>query len=255
MRLPLSITAVTNRDAAGRGRRTGWVFSVVVYGLAAGVALVLGYASKPAPAATAIAPGIGIDVEDSFGRVVEACTLGFLAIGADGAHYALTAGHCDRGGGVTMSHRTEGNLRKIGRFAHSVHEGEWGPDIAAIRLHDDELQRDGWILAERRVRGVTTTLLPEDTLCFDGRISGRQCGNFSLTLHAARSRQAMENLAFFTATAQPGDSGSPVYRLERDGSATAVGIVNGTVSDVGVVATLVEPYLEQWGLTLDTARP
>lgn len=241
-----------NGEAGLRGRRTAWVLAAVVCALA--VVLGLVYVSKPAPAAMAIAPGIGIVAEDPAGRVATVCTLGFLARGADGARYALTAGHCDKGGDVTLSDRAEGNLRKIGRFAHSVPGHDEGPDIAAIRLEGD-LPRDPWILTERRVRGATTTvLLEEDMLCFDGRISGQQCGNYSLVLHSVRSREAMENLAFFTATAQPGDSGSPVYRLESDGSATAVGILSGTVGDIGVVATLVEPYLEQWGLRLDTFR-
>lgn len=227
------------------------MLAAVVCALAVVVAV---FAPRLTPAATAIAPGIGIEIDDPDGDA-KACTLGFLATDAGGRHYALTAGHCDRGGAVAMSYRIKGNLRTIGRFAHTVHEGRWGRDIAAIRLDDDELRRDTRILGERAVTGVAKHLYAEDTLCFDGISSGLQCGAISMALHAGPLRRDMQDRVLLTATAKPGDSGSPVYRLERDGSATAVGIVNGNVGDTGVVATMVRPYLEQWGLTLDTVNP
>ncbi len=217
------------------------------------IVVVITVAPSLKPAATAVSPGAGIVVDDADGGEAKACTLGFLASGADGAQYALTAGHCNQGGDVAMSYRITGNLRKIGRFAHTVHEGRWGRDIAAIRLDDDGPRRDARILTERAVTGVAKRLLAEDTLCFDGRTSGFQCGAISPALHSGARYRDMTGLILITGRAEPGDSGSPVYRLEPDGSASAVAIVNGNVPGIGVVATLLQPYLKQWDLTLATA--
>jgi len=209
------------------------------------IALAAPAVGQPLPANPAITPGAAIGVYDSNGNAAGTCTLGFLATGTDGRHYAFTAGHCDHGGPVMMPYQTEGNFQRVGQSAESVHEATW-PDIAAIKL-DGNLPLDIRVLSRRPVTGVTSTLRNGDKLCFYGMRSGRQCGEaFVATMDGAS--------VGFSAPAIPGDSGAPVYKIEQDGSATAVGILKGSDDSFGASATLIAPFLTKWGLTLDTTR-
>lgn len=205
-------------------------------------------AEPPVPPAPAITPGAGIGLYDSNGKAAAACTLGFLATGADGSRYGFTAGHCDEGGNVVMPYQTQGNYQRIGQFAASDHGSGWDPDIATIRL-DSTLPMDTRVLVRRPVTGLTSKVGTDDTLCYYGMRSGRQCGKVQWSTESAET----DSRVSFSATAIGGDSGAPVYRIERDGTATAVGVLDTADTSSGeVTATLIEPYLKKWGLTLDT---
>ncbi len=197
------------------------------------------------PPAAAVAPGVGAGMYDVSGHNEGACTLGFLADGADGTRYAFTAGHCASTGDVVMPYKTAGNYLQVGQFADAVMEdGADSPDIAVIRLEAGTPQ-DARVLSGRPVGGVTTHLAPSDTLCFYGVVSGLRCGPVAASLLPGAATVE------FGAVSQDGDSGAPVYRIENDGSATAVGILTGGVDgDSATTATLIEPYLEKWNLAL-----
>jgi len=201
-------------------------------------------ASPPVTPNPAITPGAGVSIHDATGDGGGACTLGFLATGTDGSHYAFTAGHCAHDGNVLMPYQTQGNYQHIGQFAQSVHESTW-PDIAAIRL-DGTLPLDNRVLSRRPVTGVTSAISANDTLCFYGMRSGRQCGEVIVPPSPG------DDSVTFSSTAVPGDSGAPVYRIEKDGTATAVGILKGGDDNWGASATLIQPFLKKWDLTLDT---
>lgn len=204
-------------------------------------------ASPPVPPAPSITPGAGLAIYDASGTGGSACTLGFLATGTDGARYAFTAGHCDEGGNALMPYQTQGNYQRIGQFAESVEGSGWDPDIAVIRL-DSNLPIDSRVLARRPVAGLTSKVSTDDTLCFYGMRSGLRCGQVQWSTESAE----IDTRVSFSATAVGGDSGAPVYRIGRDGTATAVGVLDATDDESGVVsATLIEPYLNKWGLTLD----
>lgn len=204
-------------------------------------------AVPPVPPAPAITPGAGIGLYDSNGKATSACTLGFLATGADGTRYAFTAGHCDEGGNVVMPYQTQGNYERIGRFAMSEDGSGWDPDIAVIRL-DSNLPMDSRVLARRPVAGLTSKVSTDDTLCFYGMRSGLRCGQVQWSTESAE----IDSRVSFSAAAVGGDSGSPVYRIGSDGTATAVGVLDTSDASSGeVTATLIESYLKKWGLTLD----
>lgn len=205
-------------------------------------------ASPPVPPAPAITPGAGLAIYDASGNGGSACTLGFLATGADGTRYAFTAGHCDEGGNVLMPYQTQGNYQRIGQFAMSEDGSGWDPDIATIRL-DSNLPIDTRVLARRPVTGLTSKVSTDDTLCFYGMRSGLRCGQVQWSTESAE----IDTRISFSATAVGGDSGAPVYRIGSDGTATAVGVLDTSDASSGeVTATLIEPYLNKWDLTLDT---
>lgn len=204
-------------------------------------------AAPPVPPAPAITPGAGLAIYDASSAFGASCTLGFLATGSDGSRYAFTAGHCDKGGNALMPYQTPGNYQRIGRFTASEDGNGWDPDIATIRL-DSNLPIDTRVLARRPVAGLTSTVGSDDTLCFYGMRSGLRCGQVQWSTESA----AIDSRVSFSATAVGGDSGAPVYRIGSDGTATAVGVLDSTDDASGVVsATLIEPYLKKWGLTLD----
>ena len=217
--------------------------------MAATVAVALSAAPQavaaPIAPAPAIAPGIGVGIYDAANQVSGRCTLGFLATGADGAQYAFTAGHCATGGDVVMVYKTAGNYLRVGQFANSVHTAAGRRDIALVRLEAGTPQ-DTRVLSRRPVEGVIGQPAAGDTLCFYGDVSGLRCG-------AVAPSYEPDNMVVFRALSQHGDSGAPVYRIESDGSATAVGILGGHDDGEGTsYATLLEPYLQQWNLTLAT---
>lgn len=199
----------------------------------------------PAPPSSAVTPGAGIGLYDGAGKPAAGCTLGFLATGADGIRYAYTAGHCNKGGGAVLPYQAADNYRALGRFAHAVNDGPDGPDIAVIRL-DDTLPHDARVLSRRPVTAVIADISTNDTLCFYGMRSGGHphCGRVTQgSTNGAPSRVR------FAAVSVVGDSGSPVYRIERDGNATAVAILDGGDSSSST-ATLIKPFLDKWHLSL-----
>jgi len=201
-------------------------------------------ASPPMPPNPAITPGAGVTIYDSSRAFAGACTVAFLATGADGAHFAFTAGHCASDGNVLLPYQAEGNFQRIGSFGQ-VDNGSVA-DIAVIRL-DGALPLDDRVLSRRPVTGVTSQVSRGDSLCYYGMRSGRQCG--TATIDAAASGV----IAVFSGTATHGDSGAPVYKVAPDGAATAVGVLNAS-TDHEVTATLIAPYLTKWGLALDTTH-
>ncbi len=205
--------------------------------------------ADPLPPSPAIAPGVGVARYDAADQFAGTCTLGFLATGEDGTHYAFTAGHCASGGDAVMVYKTAGNYLRVGQFAQSVNDtGRFGQDdIAIVRLEANTPQ-DTRVLSRRPVEGVAPMVAVGDTLCFYGVASGLRCGPVAPTSPNPLSMVA------FKAVSEHGDSGAPVYLIGADGLATAVGILQGHSDDGTVVATLIEPYLDKWNLTLDTTK-
>lgn len=199
----------------------------------------------PVPPSNAVTPGAGVGLYDANSRGASACTLGFLATDSDGRRYVFTAGHCDKGGSVVMPYLTPTGFRRVGLFAHTVDEP--AADIAAIALADTAPPYDARVLSRRPVTAVTDAITDADTLCFYGmRTGGRpHCGRVISPAAAADDNY----LVVFGAVSVHGDSGSPVYRIESDGNATAVAILNsGTATSS--TATLIEPFLSRWNLSL-----
>ena len=215
------------------------------------------------PAAAAAGPGAGIYVEYADGSGGMGCTAGFLVRTSTGATGVLTAGHCNRPREPSRVVMNLGGIlpyTKLGTFARTVNEGvhDEQHDIGLIVLDGDNVPQSPAVAATLAITGVTSDLSIGQELCKFGMSSGEaQCGPvLDLT----------ESKVSFSAGGQCGDSGGPVYLIQNDGTATAVGIdirgSNPASPNAGClaparfsVAELVQPWLDKWHLTAMTAQP
>lgn len=215
---------------------------------------------SPIPMARAIGPGIGIDVSPAADGKSITCTTGFLVRTADGRPGLLAAGHCNPDGGpgeVVIRHGGAFAYRTIGTFTETVYDGSnWDDyDIGLITLDDPGKIPVTSVIDGHPVTGLAERVEVGDVLChFGTRSGGPLCGPVVA---------AEVNKIRFEAGGTCGDSGGPVYRLTKDGSAEAVGIFtavsDGTYSEPKCedphpysIAQTIAPWLSAWGLTLDT---
>lgn len=204
-------------------------------------------AAPPLPPSPAITPGAGLAIYNADATSGDTCTAGWLAHDSAGQPVMLTAGHCDQGGRVTMKWTESGAYETIGTFEQSVHEGGTGEnaDIGLVALTNPGIAGDSRVLDRRPVEGVASEVRPGDVVCKYGVVTGRKCGPVTAVTPTK---------VVFGAPAEVGDSGGPVYLIQPDGDAIAVGIaIRGDES--GSVAELVQPWLQKWQLTLDTSKP
>jgi hypothetical protein len=215
------------------------------------------------PASSAIGPGVGIYVEYADGSGGMGCTAGFLVHTSTGLTGVLTAGHCNRPG---QPSKVAMNLAGIlpyttfGIFGQAISEGIRSEqhDIGLIVLDGETVPETSAIAASLPVSGVASDLQIGQQLCkFGMSTSEAICGQ---VLNVTDSKVA------FTAPGQCGDSGGPVYVVQSDGTASAVGIdirgFNPGKPDAGCsapakfsVAELMQPWLDKWNLTAVTAPP
>ncbi len=213
------------------------------------------------PAASAVGPGAGIYVEYADGSGGMGCTAGFLVRTSTGQAGVLTAGHCNRPGEpskVTMNLAGILPYATLGTFTQTVSEGVHieQHDIGLIVLDGDNIPRTSAIGASLPVSGVATDLEIGQQLCKFGMGSGEAaCGPIL---------DVTESKVIFLAAGQCGDSGGPVYLIQSDGTARAVGILirggDPRTPNAGCsapakfsVAELVQPWLDKWNLTAVTA--
>jgi len=212
------------------------------------------------PAASAIGPGAGIYVDYADGSGGMGCTAGFLVRTSTGQAGVLTAGHCNRPGEpskVTINLAGILPYATLGTFSQTVSEGVHTEqhDIGLIALDGDNVPQTSAIGALLPVSGVATELQIGQQLCKFGMGSGEAaCGQIL---------DVTESKVMFLAAGQCGDSGGPVYLIESDGTARAVGILirggDPRTPNAGCsapakfsVAELVQPWLKKWNLTVVT---
>ncbi len=214
------------------------------------------------PASAAAGPGAGIYVEYADGSGGMGCTAGFLVRTGTGEAGLLTAGHCNQPRKPSKVVMNLGGIlpyAKLGTFARTVSEGvhDEQHDIGLIVLDGDNIPQSPAVAATLPITGVTSDLSIGQELCKFGMSSGEaECGPvFDVT----------ESKVSFSAGGQCGDSGGPVYLIQNDGTATAVGIdirgSNPAIPRAGClapakfsVAELVQPWLDKWHLTAMTAQ-
>lgn len=178
-------------------------------------------------------PGIEL-LDDS-----SSCTAGFLAQDDAGGYYLLTSGHCDSHDGSQWTDIFE---TPLGIITASEDNGE-DRDAAIIRLEPDAGRPNPKIAGRYPVAGV----LPPDqihvgmTICKVGAQTGETCGPVT-----AVNGNLVETRVYSTI----GDSGSPGFVVNPDGTVSAVGILQGgpVDDDSSTDFVLVEPILRQWGL-------
>lgn len=200
-------------------------------------------ATPPLPPSPAITPGAGIVVADPSGSAGGTCTAGWLAHDRDGQSVMLSAGHCDHHGLVSMKWSATGRYEPVGTFEESTYEGaaDADGDFGVVKLNS-QIPLDTRVLDRRPVDGVARSVQIGDVLCKYGNTTQRQCGPV-----VALSPSTVT----FTAESQEGDSGGPVYFVSSRGGAVVVGITRGH-DDAGAVAELAQPWLDKFGLTIDT---
>lgn len=186
------------------------------------------------PAAAAPPPTPGMEVDDENGR----CTAGFAVQGNDGEYYLLTSGHCDSMDG---SEWTTEQSTPLGRIAASEDDGEH--DAAIIRLEPGAGPPNGHVGGIYPVRDV---LRPDQLqigmpFCKMGAITGETCGVIT---------DVDGNLVEASIFSLQGDSGSPGFVKNPDGTISAVGLLSGSPEgdDYTTYFTMVDPMLSQWGL-------
>lgn len=213
------------------------------------------------PAASAIGPGTAIAVTYADGSGGMGCTAGFLVRTKAGQTGVLTAGHCNKPGQASKVSMNSGSgpYATIGTFTRMVSEGVQGEahDIGLVLLDSgldsEQVPQTSAITGSQPVAGVVGDLRIGQQLCKFGMKTGQAtCGQVT---------DITESKVVFLAGGQCGDSGGPVYLIQDDGSAVAVGIHirGGRPNDPNpgcafpatfAVAELVAPWLDAWGLTL-----
>ncbi|MEO8815483.1 MAG: S1 family peptidase [Mycobacterium sp.] len=180
-------------------------------------------------------PGMEVSDENS------SCTAGFAAQGGDGQYYLLTSGHCDQGDGSQWSDAGDAPL---GRIVASENNGD-DHDAAMLLLDPLVGVPNGNVDGRYRVRDVLTVFeirvgMP---FCKVGARTGETCG----TVTAVQPNLVTTNLFSLE-----GDSGSPGFVMNSDGTVSAVGILQGGPDgdDNTTDFILVGPLLRQWGLRI-----
>src|SRR5271168_4303002 len=173
------------------------------------------------PPASALEPGAGIYIDYPDGSGGMGCTAGFLVRTSTGQHGLLTAGHCNKAhkpSKVTMNLAGILPYATLGTFNRTVIEGPRNDqhDIGLIILDGEDVPQTSSIAASLPVSGVTTDLRIGQQLCKYGMSTGQEeCGQVL---------DITDSKVVFAAAGQCGDSGGPVYAVQNDGTASAVGI-------------------------------
>lgn len=184
-------------------------------------------------AAAAAAPGMSV------GRENRGCTAGFAAQGNDGRYYLMTSGHCDAHDGY---HWTYGDDVPLGIISASEHEGDVR-DAAIIRLDPSVGAPVGDVGGRYPVRDVLglSQLRTGMPFCKIGATTGETCGVI---------QDYFGNIVQASVFSLNGDSGSPGFVKNLDGTVSAVGILMSSPDgdDNTTYFTLVQPLLSKWGL-------
>jgi hypothetical protein len=179
-------------------------------------------------------PGERVEDENSI------CTAGFAAQGDDGSYYILTSGHCD---GHDGSLWTYGPELPLGRITASEKDGDVR-DAAIIRLNPDVGSPIGDV-GGRPVRDVigAPQVVVGTPFCKIGSITGETCGAIT-----GVDGDVVEASVY----SLEGDSGSPGFVKNPDGTVSAVGLLMSSPDgdDYTTYFTLVQPLLGKWGLRI-----
>jgi hypothetical protein len=204
----------------------------------------LGLAGATVLAATAFAnparaepgPTPGIQVNHESGR----CTAGFAAEGDDGSYYFITSGHCDEHDDTLWTYGQDFPLGKI-----TVSEKVGEKDAAIIRLDPSVGKPTGDVGGKYRVRNVLSRadIQVGMPFCKIGAVTGETCGAI-IAVDCCVVEASVFSLN--------GDSGSPGFVKNADGTVSAVGILRDSPDgdDYTTYFTLVHPLLSKWGLRI-----
>lgn len=187
------------------------------------------------PALANPTPGMEVSDENS------SCTAGFAAQGGDGQYYLLTSGHCDGHDGLEWS---DSGSAPLGRIVASEYNGD-DQDAAMMLLEPFAGVPNGNVDGRYRVRDVLSPFEIKVGMpfCKIGARTGETCG----TITGVSGNVVTTNLFSLE-----GDSGSPGFVMNPDGTVSAVGLLQGGPEgdDNTTDFVMVYPLLRQWGLRL-----
>lgn len=194
------------------------------------------------------APGVVISQHQPDGSSKD-CTVGPAVVGG-----VLTAGHCDKasGGEVFVFLTAEGGPDSAGFYRGTKKpevdsEGRPVPEDGVVRdfteLLTDTAPGVTRIAGHYPVAGVLTveatrSLEPDTPICVDGAVTGVSCGPL---LNADEG-----GLMSIGVETDHGDSGGPVFVVDRQGRAALAGLVYGG-DGPDTAATYLEPALRRIG--------
>ncbi len=204
-------------------------------GLVVAVVVAATVSANPAQAEPGVTPGMKVEAINS------ACTAGFAAQGNDGSYYLMTSGHCDPHNGSVWSY---GNHVQLGRITVSEHDGD-ARDAAIIMLDPRLGPPRGDIGGRYFVRDVlsATQIQRGMPFCKIGAVTGETCGAVN---------DVQGDVVEASVFSLNGDSGSPGYVKNPDGTVSAVGLLTSSPDgdDYTTYFSLVNPLLSKWGLRI-----
>jgi hypothetical protein len=173
------------------------------------------------------------------------CAAGWILPGPNGSPVMLTARHCEPEGTDRVS-------VALGPGDVGVWESAWEPtpsglgDVAAVRLTlIDPSKVDAGEIAGVLPAAEVAKLAPHTTACAWLPNAGTVCGEIS---------SGGDTSAFLSTRAPAkfgdGDSGSPVWTLDRDGKVVAIGVLSTTLTDDLAKVALIEPAVRAYNLKL-----
>lgn len=190
---------------------------------------------NPARADDGVTPGIKVEDENS------SCTAGFAAQGNDGSYYLMTSGHCDAHDGSLW---TYGSEVPLGKITASEKEGDTR-DAAIILLDPSVGAPSGDVGGRYVVRDVLSQqqIRAGMPFCKIGAVTGETCGSVK------RVEGGVVTASVFSLN---GDSGSPGFVKNPDGSVSAVGLLMSSPDgdDYTTDFALIDPLLDRWGLRI-----
>ncbi len=202
-------------------------------GLVGAVVMAATALANPVRANPGVTPGMKVKAENS------SCTAGFAAQGDDGSYYLMTSGHCDAHDG---SKWTYGGDVPLGRITASEHEGDTR-DAAIILLDPSVGAPMGHVAGRYLVRDVlsATQIQVGMPFCKIGAVTGETCGAV---------KDVANDVVEASVYSLDGDSGSPGFVKNPDGTVSAVGLLMSSPDgdDYTTYFALVNPVLGRWGL-------
>jgi hypothetical protein len=216
----------------GNGMTIRWLLGLA---LVWATVMASGFFVSAARADEAAMPGIRVEDEST------KCTAGFAAQGADGSYYLMISGHCDRHDGSPW---TYGDNVPLGKIAASELEGE-KRDAAIILLDPSVGAPLGHVGGQYSIRDVLSLSQVEVGMpfCKIGAVTGETCGEVESTVGG------VVKTSVFSLT---GDSGSPGFVKNPDGTVSAVGLLTSSPDgdDNTTYFVAVDPLLGKWGLRI-----
>lgn len=173
----------------------------------------------------------GIQIQTFLGSLTATSTLGWAAQTSSGTRGYVISAHCSDGSGENVYQPTTGSSNSCGSvgadtgwpYSSSYADAAWVPySNVAAKIHSQGV--------DQTVKGYYDEPWEGLTVFKSGRTTGTTSGEVQrkgLVFHPSTQRYLYDQY-FASYTAEPGDSGSPVYHVESDHDRIIVGILSGS---------------------------